>query len=343
VKRILIIAPNWIGDAVLSQPLLKAIQKTYPTSSIDVLASPWVAPIYRACKETDRVIEVDLVHGSLQWQVRKQIAKQIRTSSYDAAFVLPNSLKSALIPWLAKIPIRIGYLGEMRLGLINRILPNPKKSQRMPMVERYLSLSRKLGISASSEEESNQPKLQVQLNQLSSLEKKLQLQSIHPNQLILFAPGAEFGPAKRWPADHFRALANLILNNHSQAHIILIGSKNDIEISASICENVEEKNRIHNWCGKTTLEEVIALIKISRELVSNDSGLMHIGAALHVDQIALFGSSDPKHTPPLSKKARIIYLGLECSPCHQRICPLGHLNCLRKITSERVYAMMKPD
>ena len=144
MRGILIIAPNWIGDAVMTQPLLASLKALYPESKIDVLASSWVAPIYRACSEVNEVIEAKFEHKKLQWGMRKKIAKELEAKNYQACFILPNSLKSALIPWLANIPFRIGYRGELRYGLINLALDNPSKVNRPPMVDHYLALNQLL-------------------------------------------------------------------------------------------------------------------------------------------------------------------------------------------------------
>lgn len=332
MNRILIIAPNWIGDAVMSQPLLANLKAIYPQSQIDVLASPWVAPIYRACAEANQVIEAKLEHKQLQWNLRKQLAKQLELKQYDACFVLPNSLKSALIPWLANIPFRIGYRGEMRFGLINHALDNPSKVNRPPMANHYLALANVL--EHSQEIDVNKPvdpKLNISSIAKESIGAKLQAASIEEKSIYVFCPGAEYGVTKRWPADHFATLAQQLIASEPDAHVILLGGKDDQTLGESIRTQAKNDSRIHNWCGKTSLDEAIALIGMSKALVSNDSGLMHIGAALKVPQVAIFGSSDPHHTPPLSDKARVLWLKLPCSPCHKKECPLGHLKCLKDI------------
>ncbi|MCF8166648.1 MAG: lipopolysaccharide heptosyltransferase II [Rhodoferax sp.] len=332
MNRILIIAPNWIGDAVMSQPLLAHLKAIYPQSQIDVLASPWVAPIYRACSEVHQVIEARLEHKQLQWGLRKQLAKQLELNQYTTCYVLPNSLKSALIPWLANIPFRIGYRGEMRFGLINLTLDNPSKVNRPPMVNHYLALANSL--EHSQEIDTNKPvdpKLNISPAAKESISAKLQAAVINENLIYVLCPGAEYGATKRWPTDHFASLAQQLIANQPDAHMILLGSKGDYALGEHIKTEANNDSRIHNWCGKTSLDEAIALIGVSKALVSNDSGLMHIGAALKVPQVAIFGSSDPRHTPPLSEKAKVLWLNLPCSPCHKRECPLGHLKCLKDI------------
>ena len=342
MNRILIIAPNWIGDAVMSQPLLANLKVIYPQCQIDVLASPWVAPIYRACAEVHQVIEARLEHKQLQWGLRKQLARQLKLNQYDACFVLPNSLKSALIPWLANIPLRIGYRGEMRFGLINSALDNPNKINRPPMANHYLALCNVMNHSkAIDANKSTDPKLNISLVAKASIDEKLQAASIGEQSIYVLCPGAEYGATKRWPTEHFATLAQQLIANEAGAHVILLGSKSDHALGEQILSKTVDTSQMQNWCGKTSLDEAIALIGMSKALVSNDSGLMHIGAALKVPQVAIFGSSDPHHTPPLSKRAEVIWLNLPCSPCHKRECPLGHLKCLKDISPATVFGAIQ--
>jgi heptosyltransferase-2 len=340
MQSILIIAPNWIGDAVSTQPLLANLKILYPDCKIDVLASNWVAPIYRACSEVHKVIEANFEHKKLQWNLRKQLAKKIEARNYQACFVLPNSFKSALIPWLANIPFRIGYRGELRFGLINLALDNPSKVNRPPMVEHYLELSQLLKDDESIPLGKLIPKLNVSTTAKQSVEKKLQDANINSESIYAICPGAEYGPSKRWPTEHFAGLAQNLIAQNSNNQIILLGSKGDHTLAQEITSQVKQAGNIHNWCGNTSLDEAIALIDMSKALVSNDSGLMHIGAALQIPQVAIFGSSDPAHTPPLSDRAKIMWLNMSCSPCHKRECPLGHLRCLKDILPEQVLATL---
>jgi heptosyltransferase-2 len=342
MHRILIIAPNWIGDAVMSQPLLASIKADHPLVQIDVLASKWVASIYRACPQVNQVIEANLEHRQLQWKMRKELAKQIQAKQYEASFVLPNSFKSALIPWLAHIPFRIGYRGEMRFGLINCSLNNPSKVNRPPMAQHYLALSSLLepktpllNLNLAN------PSLQVTDTAKQSVTLKLGKLGIDQQAIYVLCPGAEYGPSKRWPTEHFETLAKTLMASEANSHIILLGSKGDHALAQNINTQSKDHPHLHNWCGETSLDEAIALISMSKAMVSNDSGLMHIGAALHIPQVAIFGSSDPLHTPPLSDKAKVVWLHLPCSPCHKRDCPLGHLKCLKDILPENVFSIIQ--
>ena len=341
MHSILIIAPNWIGDAVMTQPLLANLKAQYPESKIDVLASTWVAPIYRACSEVDEVIEAKFKHKQLQWNLRQQLAKELVSKNYQACFVLPNSFKSAIIPWLANIPFRVGYRGELRFGLINVSIDNPSKVNRPPMVEHYLALSQLLNEERVSSTESQLvPKLNVSTAAKQSILVKLISANVDPANIYVMCPGAEYGQTKRWPTSHFAQLAQKIIASNPHSQIILLGSKGDHALAQESHSQTKQSTHIHNWCGNTSLDEAIALIDMGKAVISNDSGLMHIAAALKTPQVAIFGSSDPAHTPPLSDKAKVIWLNLPCSPCHKRICPLGHLKCLNDILPEQVFATL---
>jgi heptosyltransferase-2 len=236
MQGILIIAPNWIGDAVMTQPLLAALKSQYPASTIDVLASTWVATIYRACSEVNDVIEANFQHKQLQWSLRKQLANDLRLRGYQACFILPNSLKSALIPWMANIPFRIGYRGELRFGLINIALNNPSKINRPPMVEHYLALSQLLSDGEPLAVNTLTPKLNVSSSAKQSIDKKLSDANIDSKSVFVFCPGAEYGPTKRWPASHFAELATHLAQELPNANIILLGSKSDHQLAEEILQ-----------------------------------------------------------------------------------------------------------
>ena len=287
-------------------------------------ALPWVAPVYRAMPQVAEVIEFPFAHGGLQFKARRTIAKRIE-GQFDAAYVLPNSLKSALLPFLASIPKRIGYLGEARVGLLTHRLKNPKN--KPPMVAFYSALSGETAL------DSDRPHLHVSDAVINETLAELGLQR---GKYTVFAPGSEYGPAKRWPAAQYAALANEL-----DGPVLLLGSGKEADLCAEIA-NVAEN--CLNLAGKTTLTQAIRVQAASKLIVTNDSGLMHVGAALGVPQVAIFGSSSPLHTPPLSDKARVLWLKtdsdyqppLDCAPCFERVCPLGHTRCLNDITAAMV-------
>jgi heptosyltransferase II len=325
----LVIAPQWIGDAVMTEPLLRRLKGR--GERIAVGALPWVAPVYRAMPQVDEVIELPFQHGGLQFKARRAIAGQVE-GRFDTAYVLPNSLKSALLPFLASIPRRVGYLGEARVGLLTHRLKNPKA--RPPMVAFYSALSgEKEGL------ENDRPQLQLPAGQVSAALAALALQA---GGYDVFAPGAEYGTAKRWPAIHFAELARTL-----DVPVVLLGSGKEAELCQEIAGAAGHGTCL-NLAGKTPLLQAFALIAAARAVVSNDSGLMHVAAAFGVPQVAVFGSSSPLHTPPLNDKAQVLWLKqdagyqppLDCSPCFQRECPLGHTRCLYDITPQRVLAAL---
>lgn len=322
----LVIAPQWIGDAVMTEPLLRRLAARGERLTVGAL--PWVAPVYRAMPQVAEVIEFPFAHGGLQFKARRTLARQI-TGRFDAAYVLPNSLKSALLPFLASIAKRVGYLGEARVGLLTHRLKNPPKGQRPPMVAFYSALSGESGI------EADRPRLQVDTAQCDSVLHKLGLAR---GGYYVFVPGAEYGPAKRWPARRFAELAQQL-----DAPVLLLGSGKEAALGAEIVSLATGAD-CRNLAGATSLTEAFGLIAGARRVVTNDTGLMHVAAALDVPQVALFGSSSPRHTPPLSERARVLWLKddpayqppLDCAPCFQRECPLGHLRCLNDISAARV-------
>ncbi len=323
--RSLVIAPQWIGDAVMTQPLMRRLRAHGERLTVGAL--PWVAPVYRAMSHVDEVIEFPFQHGGLQFKARRAIAKQVE-GCFDTAYVLPNSLKSALLPFLASIPKRVGYLGEARVGLLTHRLKNPKN--KPPMVAFYSALSGdRDGL------EGDRPQLHLATAQVDAA---LRAVGLAAGGFYVFAPGAEYGPAKRWPASHYAELAKTL-----DAPAMLLGSAKE----AALCDEIAQAagpDRCMVLAGKTSLLDAFALIASARAVVSNDSGLMHVAAAFGVPQVALFGSSSPRHTPALNDSARMIWLKedpsyqppLDCSPCFERECPLGHTRCLVDIAPQRV-------
>jgi len=330
--RTLLIAPQWIGDAVMTQPLIAALHAQGQVVTVGAL--PWVAPVYRAMAEVHQVIEFPFAHGGLQWGARRQLAKNLR-GQFQRAVVCPNSLKSALLPWWAGIGERVGYRGEARWGLLTAGLANPARHDRGSMVAHYLALANR------AQDVPGVPTPPVLRVAPDARARALHKRNLSDRGYYVFAPGAEYGPAKRWPPQHFAALADTL-----DAPVLLLGSAND----AAICHDIValSSRRPHSPCinlaGGASLDEAMALIASARALVSNDSGLMHIAAALGTPQVAVFGSSSPLHTPPLSDVARVIWLkddvsyhpALDCAPCFARVCPLGHTRCLQDLRPARV-------
>ena len=337
MRRALVIAPNWIGDALMAQPLFSLLKQLHPRIVIDALAPTWVAPVLERMPEIHDVHATDLAHGKLQLMRRWQLASDLRDVGYDAAYVLPNSLKSALIPWLAGIRLRIGYTGESRYGLLNVRHANPQKDTRGPMAAHYAALAYAPGANVPDlAQRLPLPRLEADPNEAARVSTRFHLDTRVP--LLVFCPGAEYGSAKRWPPEHFAALARIVSQSFPYAQIIALGSGKDAPLAQAIAEQAPQ---VRNLCGQTSLGEACALISRASAVVSNDSGLMHVAAALRRPLVAIFGSSDPRHTPPLSDTAKVQWLHLECSPCFARECPLGHLKCLRELSPEQVFSDLR--
>ena len=332
--RTLVISPNWIGDAVMAQPLLQLLKRQHPERAIDVLAPPSVAPVWRAMMEVDSVLETPFRHGALQLKERWKYAQMLRARGYADAYVLPNTLKYALIPWLAGIPKRVGYQGEMRYGLLNTM--HHDDAPPRPMVAFYAALAG--DPAAALRADVPRPVLRASGEQVAAACAKA---GIAPERrLVVFAPGAEFGAAKRWPARHFAALARALIDADPALQIAMLGSPKDREVCDEIA--AAAGGGVFNLAGATTLDEAIALLSHAAAVVSNDSGLLHIASALNRPVVALYGPTDPDHAPPFSDIAKSISLRLDCSPCRQRECPLGHQNCMQKIEPEQVTDALHP-
>jgi heptosyltransferase-2 len=334
MRRALIIAPNWIGDALMAQPLFTLLKRLHPHLVIDAIAPAWVAPVLKRMPEISEVLPTTLAHRQLQLWQRWQLAQDVRDAGYDAAYVLPNSAKAALIPWMAGVRLRIGYRGEHRYGLLNVRHANPARDARPPMSAHYAALAYAPG--ARLPEPLPLPRLEADLNEAVRVSNRFTLDTRVP--LIVFCPGAEYGGAKRWPPEHFATLAQLVRHSFPYAQIVALGSPKDSAVAQGI---VERAPFVRNLCGQTALGEACALMTRASAVISNDSGLMHVAAALRRPLVALFGSSDPRHTPPLSDTAKVQWLHLECSPCFSRECPLGHLNCLRELSPEPVFEQVR--
>ena len=326
-EKILVVAPSWIGDTILAQPFFSLLKRNTPAARLDVLAPDWSAPLLARMAEVDAVIVNPFRHGEFSFLARRALGHRLASTDYCQAYVLPNSWKSALVPFFAGIPRRIGYQGESRYLLLNErhrldIARHPQLAQR------YAALTGPLPDSLP------QPHLNSTAEQQQAARRALNLPlDATP---VIFCPGAEYGPAKRWPALHFAALARLVAT--PQSPVWLVGSAKDATVGEEIC--AAAGGAALNLCGRSTLEQAIDLIASARCVVSNDSGLMHVAAALERPLVALYGSSSPAYTPPLSPTAKIVSRNLPCSPCFERECPLGHFDCMNGIDPQQVAAII---
>ncbi|MDP2430961.1 MAG: lipopolysaccharide heptosyltransferase II [Pseudomonadota bacterium] len=347
--RCLIVGPSWVGDMLMAQSLFKALAVRHPGLELDVLAPAWSHGILARMPEVRRALVAPFAHGRFGLMERWRLGRELAREGYDQAIVLPNSWKSALVPFLAGIPLRTGYLGEFRHGLLNDKRRLDK--QAMPkLVERYSALAMPPeltplsqrgagGISQLMQSEPGafippQPRLTVDPKAQQASLDRLGLK--RDRRILALCPGAEFGPAKRWPETHYAAVARAKMEQGWQ--VWLFGSAKDKTATDAI--NQSTGGACTNLAGQTTLEETVDLLACADAVVSNDSGLMHIAAAVDVPVVAVYGSTDPGYTPPYSDKAKVVRLGLECSPCFKRECPFGHLDCLNKLGPERVLEVL---
>ncbi len=328
--RILIIGPSWVGDMVMAQSLFIALKNNHPDADIDVLAPAWSRPILERMPEVRSSIDMPIGHGQLLLQERRELGQSLK-GQYDQAIVLPNSLKSALIPYFADIPVRTGWRGEMRYLLLNDIRKLDKDYYPL-MVERFVALAHPKG--SILERPLPNPALKVDLEQAQQLRQRFELSSERP--VLALCPGAEFGPAKRWPEEHYAAVAREKIDQGWQ--VWLLGSAKDQAVAEAIKEHMQpgEQEHCHILAGATELAEAIDLLSLADAVISNDSGLMHIAAALQKPLVVVYGSTSPKFTPPLSEQVAIVQLEVDCGPCFQRECPEGHLKCLKFLLPTQV-------
>ncbi len=335
VKKTLIIGPSWVGDMMMAQTLFKVLKQLSPTLMIDVAAPQWSKPILDRMPEVRRAIDMPLAHGELGIKKRRSLGKQLRSEKYCQAIVLPNSFKSAIVPFAAKIPIRTGWRGEMRYGLINdmRYL---NKDILPYMVQRFAALGYPADIDRANLHMDRLPKPELDVSGLDQFRLMEKFNIGLDKPVLIFCPGAEFGESKCWPADYFAYVAEHYIQRGWQVWVM--GSQNDRQIAGDITNKVKPPFRhdLHALAGKTSLAEAIDLMSLAQSVVTNDSGLMHIAAALDLPIVALYGSTSPEFTPPLSEQAKTLFVDLECRPCFERSCPLGHLDCMKQLEPERV-------
>ncbi len=324
--KILIIAPSWVGDMVMAQSLFIALKNNQPSCQIDVLAPEWSLGLLARMPEVSQVFTMPLTHGEFGLKARFLLGIKLRFENYDQAIVLPNSWKSALIPFFANIPKRTGFLGEMRFGLLNDARKLDKSLLTMT-VQRFVAL----GFNSHEKLPTYSfPALTVSVNQQKVVIDKFSLNLKNP--ILVLCAGAEFGSAKRWTETHFAELATQKIAKGWACW--LIGSAKDKIVTEEI--NRLTDGKCVDFAGKTDLAEAVDLLSFAHTVVSNDSGLMHVAAALNKKVIALYGSSDPKFTPPLHSEAVCVTLNLPCSPCFKRDCPLGHRQCLTDILPSQI-------
>ncbi len=325
--RLLLIGPAWVGDMVMAQVLLQVMRRRWPNLQIDVLAPPASLPVATRMAEVRRSMPLDVPHGKLGWKQRRSIAENLQKEEYDWSICLPNSLKSALIPYWAMIPHCTGFGGRSRGLLLNDRRQLHKK--RLPRtVDRFVALGLPKRLPQPTRLPA--PRLMVDAPALDLTLQRLGV-PLPLTPLVALAPGAEYGPAKRWPLRHWISLAQRLIQEGRS--VWLFGSPHDAEITQAIASAVPD---VLDLGGRTSLTEAIDLLSLAHITVSNDSGLMHLAGAVGSRVIALYGSTPLEMTPPLSAEAVALRLGLSCSPCGKRECPLKHHRCMEDLLPEQV-------
>lgn len=322
-EKVLIVGPSWVGDMVMSQALYIYLQQSRPGVSIDVLAPAWSEPLLDCMPEVNAALTKPIGHGELALGRRRRLGRQLRSTAYDQAIILPNSIKAALVPFLARIPRRTGWRGELRYGLLNDMRRLDPKALPL-MVQRFVALGQQAGAPLPSL--LPDPALSVRPEAARACGDHFGLLASQP--LLALCPGAEFGAAKRWPAGYFAALARKYLQQGWQ--VALFGSQRDAEVTADIVTAVGDEPGCHDLAGRTSLAQAIDLLSLADAVVSNDSGLMHIAAALQRPTLVIYGPTSPDFTPPLTARAAVQVSPLECAPCFERECPLQHHRCMRE-------------
>ena len=341
MRRLLVVGPSWVGDMVMAQSLFRILKDQDDPlnreTQITVLAPNWSEPVLARMPEVAKVEIMPIGHGRMELKTRYRLGRRFRSKKFDQAIILPGSLKSALIPWFARIPKRTGFLKEPRFGLVNDL--RTLEPKQLPLnVQRYAAL----GFDASHPPSDRaiqsppNPKLHILTRERAATLQRFNLTTDTP--ILALCPGAEYGPAKQWPAKHFAAVAKTKLSQGWQVWIF--GSAKDQKIANEI--NEIAGGGCQSLTGATSLGEAIDLLSLCRYVVTNDSGLMHVAAAVGCEVVAIYGSSSDQFTPPLTERCHKMSIDIDCRPCFKRHCPLGHTNCLVKLDPNRVLSAISP-
>ncbi|EOD81721.1 ADP-heptose--lipooligosaccharide heptosyltransferase II [Grimontia indica] len=338
-SRWLIIGPSWVGDMVMSQSLYKTIKAKFSNARIHVLAPAWCRPILERMPEVDRAIEMPIGHGEFNLAGRWRLGRSLKRESYTHSIVLPNSAKSALIPLFADIPVRTGWKGEMRYGLLNDLRPSRNIFQYM--VERYVALAYTHQDMVEQVQLKDIPKPSLLIDEDNKINCLKKFSINNSKDIIGICPGAEFGPAKRWPEKHYAKVAEWLLEEGKQ--ICFFGGPKDKDVTRKIIHLIPKhlQKNCFDLAGKTSLNDAVDVLAACNVVFSNDSGLMHVAASVNTRIVAIFGSSSPEYTPPLSTRVAIVSNDIDCRPCFKRQCPLEHLKCLDELSPSTVFSAYK--
>ena len=332
--KVLVVGPSWVGDMVMAQALYRLLKQRSAATEIHVVAPPWSLPVLERMPEVARGIELAVGHGELGLGRRRALGRELRGERYSRAIVLPRSAKAALVPWFARVPRRTGFRGEWRYGLLNDMRVQDASLDQT--VKRFVALGRERDAPAGPLPADLYPRLSVSAANQERLRAEHGLDAREP--LIALMPGAEYGAAKRWPAARFAELARWLAG--AGTNVIVLGSAKERAARGRDRGRGRAIRACAIFAAARSLADVIDLAAAADAAVSNDSGLLHVAAASGTPVVAIYGSSSPEFTPPLTESAAVVYLGIECSPCFERECPLGHLRCLTEISVERVEAAL---
>jgi heptosyltransferase-2 len=327
---ILVVGPAWVGDMVMAQSLFRMLRDLRPEATIDVVAPAWSEPLLARMPEVRRAVPLRVGHGELKLGERMRVGRALRDGDYAHAIVLPRSLKAALVPFFARIPLRTGFRGEMRYGLLNDVR-DLDKARLDQTVKRFLAL----GLPRNAElPRPPYPVLSIDAENRAGFAERL---GADGRDVVALMPGAAYGPAKCWPLDYFGELAAEL--GRGGTAVVVLGSAGERDVGERIRQRGGDG--VFNLCGETRLEDTVDVLSLAGAAVTNDSGLMHVAAAAGTEVVAIYGSTSAAFTPPLTDKQTVISIGLDCSPCFARECPLGHLRCLRDIKPDRVAAAVR--
>ncbi|MDX1490929.1 MAG: lipopolysaccharide heptosyltransferase II [Pseudohongiellaceae bacterium] len=331
-KKILIVGPSWVGDMVMAQSLFIALEQRAmekgETVAIDVIAPAWSRPILERMPQVNEAIDLPFGHGELNISGRYRLGKSLREHAYDQVIVLPNSFKSALLPRFTNAPTRTGWRGEKRGWLLNDVRDLNKEALPL-MVQRFVALA--YGDGETLPAQMPRPSLISDAGSVAQARQKHGLDLSRP--VLVICPGAEFGDAKQWPAEHYAALCEQKI--HDGWQVWAMGSAKDREVTQAIADGLGSSEHWHDLAGETTLADAIDLISCASAVVSNDSGLMHVAAALGRPIVALYGSTSSDFTPPLTDKVQLLSVDIDCRPCFKRVCPLEHKRCLVDLAPQK--------
>lgn len=341
-KKILVRAPNWIGDAVMSLPAVEALKALYPASDITVLAKPWTVPVYENNPDVSTIIEFGSEYNGILGKFR--LGRMLRGGGFGTAVLFPNSFEAAFLSFWARIPERVGYARDMRSILLTEAVTATEDIRGRHHVFYYMNLIKAIGADLTLDGAPPVPVVRVSDDERTRAEEILKAGGVEGSGEVLLvgmAPGASFGSAKRWPVKRFRELAELLFKEYGgigkgRVVPVIFGAGADVGVAEELSKEMGSIKHI-NLAGRTTLREFFGVTSLCKLFITNDSGPMHVAAALGVPTTAIFGSTEARVTGPVGNSVRVVSLNMDCSPCFKRECPEGDPKCLTDITADEVY------